>query len=80
MAGGAASVLRSNPEQHSNKSAAISKLLSSTYSRNAPNFVLASHSEALLHGLNALRCADKLFDVTLIVEGKTFKVCVIIIF
>ncbi|KAL9878922.1 kelch-like protein 26 isoform 1-T5 [Glossina fuscipes fuscipes] len=73
MAGGAASVLRSNPEQHSNKSAAISKLLSSTYSRNAPNFVLASHSEALLHGLNALRCADKLFDVTLIVEGKTFK-------
>uniref|UniRef100_A0A1A9WCI4 BTB domain-containing protein n=1 Tax=Glossina brevipalpis TaxID=37001 RepID=A0A1A9WCI4_9MUSC len=48
-AGGAASVLRSNPEQHCNKSAVISKLLTSTYSRNAPNFVLASHSEALLH-------------------------------
>lgn len=74
MAGGAASVLRHNTQEgRSNTTADNSP--SSKYSRAAaPNFMLTSHSEALLQGLNALRCSDKLFDVTLIVEGRTFKV------
>lgn len=77
MAGGAASVLRNNSEQRNSSSAAINgdNNTTTTYSRTQqPNFMLTSHSEALLQGLNALRCSDKLFDVTLIVEGKTFKV------
>lgn len=76
MAGGAASVLRNNSEQRNNSSTAINgDNNTSPYSRTQqPNFMLTSHSEALLQGLNALRCSDKLFDVTLIVEGKTFKV------
>lgn len=79
MAGGAASVLRNNTEQRNSSSAAINggdnNTATSPYSRTQqPNFMLTSHSEALLQGLNALRCSDKLFDVTLIVEGKTFKV------
>ncbi|XP_065364100.1 kelch-like protein 26 [Calliphora vicina] len=76
MAGGAASVLRNNSEQRNSSSAAINgdNNTTTTYSRTQqPNFMLTSHSEALLQGLNALRCSDKLFDVTLIVEGKTFK-------
>lgn len=77
MAGGAASVLRSNTERRSNNTAAITSensTSSAAYSRTAPNFMLTSHSEALLQGLNSLRCSDKLFDVTLIVEGRSFKV------
>lgn len=77
MAGGAASVLRNNIEQRSNSSAATTggyDITTTPYTRTQPNFMLTSHSEALLQGLNALRCSDKLFDVTLIVEGKTFKV------
>lgn len=77
MAGGAASVLRNNTEQRNSSSAAINSDNNTTspYSRTQqPNFMLTSHSEALLQGLNALRCSDKLFDVTLIVEGKRFKV------
>lgn len=77
MAGGAASVLRSNTQEGRSTNAENST--SSKYSRAAPNFMLTSHSEALLQGLNALRCSDKLFDVTLIVEGRTFKVKLLLI-
>lgn len=84
MAGGAASILRNNSEQRTNSSAVINGDNNSTtspYSRTQqPNFMLTSHSEALLQGLNALRCSDKLFDVTLIVEGKTFKVNFILLY
>ncbi|XP_013112381.2 kelch-like protein 26 [Stomoxys calcitrans] len=72
MAGGAASVLRSNT-QEGRSNTTVDNSSSSKYTRAAPNFMLTSHSEALLQGLNALRCSDKLFDVTLIVEGRTFK-------
>lgn len=77
MAGGAP-ILRSNSETRGgggNATAGCGGNISSpSYSRNLLSFARSSHSEALMQGLNALRCAEKLFDVTLIVEGRTFKV------
>lgn len=77
MAGGTGSILRNTVEHNSNVAAALPQetRMPSSYLNSAdPHLMLSLHSEALLRGLNALRCADKLFDVTLIVEDKTFKV------
>ncbi|XP_054728397.1 kelch-like protein 22 [Anastrepha obliqua] len=73
MAGGAASISQGGPENRANPTCAV--CASTAYSRNAnnDNFMQIIHSEALMKGLNALRCAEKLFDVTLLVEGRTFK-------
>ncbi|XP_036317890.1 kelch-like protein 26 [Rhagoletis pomonella] len=73
MAGGAASISHCGPENRPNSTCAV--CASTTYSRNAnsDNFMQIIHSEALMKGLNALRCAEKLFDVTLHVEERTFK-------
>lgn len=76
MAGGTTSILQGTVEHNSNVAAASPRdtRVSSYISCTDPHLMLNLHSEALLRGLNALRCADKLFDVTLIVEDKTFKV------
>ncbi|XP_017484314.1 PREDICTED: kelch-like protein 22 [Rhagoletis zephyria] len=73
MAGGAASISHCGPVNRPNSTCAV--CASTTYSRNAnsDNFMQIIHSEALMKGLNALRCAEKLFDVTLHVEERTFK-------
>lgn len=79
MAGGAPITLRSSSENSNASSAAgrsgvvVPNSESSGYSRNTISYERSSHPEALMQGLNALRCADKLFDVKLIVEGRTFK-------
>lgn len=79
MAGGTTSILQGTVEQNSNVAAALQRdTRVPTYISSAdPHLMLNLHSEALLRGLNALRCADKLFDVTLIVEDKIFKVLII---
>lgn len=38
-------------------------------------FESPSHTNTLLQGLNELRNNDLLLDVTLLVDGKSFKVC-----
>lgn len=77
MAGGTASVVHSAVEYQSNvvaSSVPRDSRVTTCANTVDPSLMLSQHSEALLRGLNALRCADKLFDVTLIVEEKTFKV------